>query len=503
MKKSIFLQVPIITAYFFILLFCYASISKLLDFENFQVQIAQSPLLSAYAGFISYAVIIAEVFFALLLVIPKSRLLGLYCSLAIMISFTIYIYLILNFSDFVPCSCGGILEKMGWTEHLFFNLGCILLALVSILLVEYDKMQKVFYYSLNILAVSIASISVVVYLFYSSEYIIKKENNFVRRFLIHPILEDKSIDLKLDSYYFAGSEGKKIYLGNFTTPLIVSETDYDLLSINNKRIKLDNKNYPFKNLQLQTFKNSYFLYDGTVPIIYRGKIGEDYASTISYQDAYFTQLIALDSTRFAIRTQSKSTQQYTLGTLDLDRNPKVLLNANILQKQIDGVFDSDGKLLLNKNLNKLIYIYNYRNQYMIMDEDLHLRSRLKTIDTISKARLSVVKLPDGKYKMNVPALKNNQNAATHQNLLFTESTLIGKYESKKAWKKNSVIDIYRADKQEYIGSFYIAKENDKGFTQMFATDQYLFVLIGKELKRYKFTKPILNLYKKGNAENLK
>ena len=138
-----------------------------------------------------------------------------------------------------------------------------------------------------------------------------------------------------------------------------------------------------------------------------------------------------------------------------------------------------------------------------MDEDLNLKSRLRTIDTINKARLSVVKLPDGRYKMNVPALKNNQHATTYQNLLFTESTLIGKYESKKAWKKNSVVDIYRVDKQEYIGSFYIAKNNDKGFTQMIATDKYLFVLIGKELKRYKFTRPILNLYKKGNAENLK
>lgn len=39
------------------LLFMYAAMSKMLDFENFQVQLAQSPLLSAYAGFVSYAVI--------------------------------------------------------------------------------------------------------------------------------------------------------------------------------------------------------------------------------------------------------------------------------------------------------------------------------------------------------------------------------------------------------------------------------------------------------------
>jgi hypothetical protein len=94
-----------------------------------------------------------------------------------------------------------------------------------------------------------------------------------------------------------------------------------------------------------------------------------------------------------------------LGSLDLNRNPKVVLNPDILQKQIDGVFDSDGKLLLNQNFKNLIYIYNYRNEYMIMDEDLELKSRLKTIDTISRARFNVVKIPDGRHKMNVPSLK--------------------------------------------------------------------------------------------------
>ena len=101
------------------------------------------------------------------------------------------------------------------------------------------------------------------------------------------------------------------------------------------------------------------------------------------------------------------------------------------------------------------------------------------------------------------SLKNNQNPTTNQNLLFVESKLIGKYESKKAWKKNSIIDIYRIDRQEYVGSFYIPKKDDKALTQMYATDMYLFVLIDKELKRYKFTRLILNLYEKGNAENLK
>ena len=107
--------------YFFIILFVYAAVSKLTDFENFQVQVAQSPLLSAFATFIAYVTVIGELVIALMLCFTKSRLLGLYLFLGFMTAFTVYIYLILNYSPFVPCSCGGVLEKMGWWEHLWFN----------------------------------------------------------------------------------------------------------------------------------------------------------------------------------------------------------------------------------------------------------------------------------------------------------------------------------------------------------------------------------------------
>ncbi len=100
--KTLTKSIPLAVSFFFILLFIYAAASKMLDFENFQVQLAQSPLLSAYAGLISYAVIILEIVVAGLLCFQVTRLIGLYASFALMVAFTVYIYLILHFSDFVP-----------------------------------------------------------------------------------------------------------------------------------------------------------------------------------------------------------------------------------------------------------------------------------------------------------------------------------------------------------------------------------------------------------------
>src|SRR5690606_8338155 len=100
--------------YLFVLLFVYAAVSKLLDFETFRVQLAQSPLLSAYAGIIAWLVPGVEILIALLLIIPRFRVVALYSSFLLMVMFTAYIYIILNYSDFVPCSCGGVLEKLSW-----------------------------------------------------------------------------------------------------------------------------------------------------------------------------------------------------------------------------------------------------------------------------------------------------------------------------------------------------------------------------------------------------
>lgn len=119
-------------SYFFILLFCYAGISKLLDFENFQDQISASPLLNGFSQFLPYTIIIVEFLIAGLLCYRKTRTTGLIGSFILMLVFTGYIALLLSTSQHLPCSCGGILEKMSWHQHLYFNIGCVILSFIAL-----------------------------------------------------------------------------------------------------------------------------------------------------------------------------------------------------------------------------------------------------------------------------------------------------------------------------------------------------------------------------------
>lgn len=123
-----------IICYSFILLFVYAAAAKLLDHQKFELQIAKSPILTDFAGILVWLVPAVEIVIAILLMFPKTTSLGLFAALGLMTLFTAYIIAILNFSESIPCSCGGVLEHMSWQQHLVFNLVFVILSIVGILL---------------------------------------------------------------------------------------------------------------------------------------------------------------------------------------------------------------------------------------------------------------------------------------------------------------------------------------------------------------------------------
>jgi len=116
--------VPIVTV-LLIVLWTYASLSKLLDYQNFRLQLGKSPLLTGFEGMVAAGVPLLEICIAVLLAVKRTATLGLYASLALLSLFTAYLVVILNYSYYIPCSCGGILQGLSWKSHIMFN-GCFL-----------------------------------------------------------------------------------------------------------------------------------------------------------------------------------------------------------------------------------------------------------------------------------------------------------------------------------------------------------------------------------------
>jgi hypothetical protein len=118
-----------------ILLFVYASVSKWLDFHTYIGEINNQPFPNWMTPALVWLIPLTEVSIALLLMFGKTQLLGFWASLILMSMFTIYtILILLKFFGRVPCSCGGVIEKLSWKQHLFLNLFFVGVAITGIVL---------------------------------------------------------------------------------------------------------------------------------------------------------------------------------------------------------------------------------------------------------------------------------------------------------------------------------------------------------------------------------
>jgi hypothetical protein len=478
-------------SYLFILLFVYAAVSKLMDFQNFQVQLGQSPLLSSYAEYVSFGVIGSELLISIILGIPQYRTYALYLAIALMSMFTSYIIIILNFSAYVPCSCGGILEKLGWTEHLLFNIFFIVSGCVAILLNNHIKK------AVPALTATIALSSfLIIILFINSESTIQKENPFIRRFTPNIISRLQALELNNYGFYIAGQSKNKVYLGNTFSPLTVLEIDNRSNQKKQFTISLDNDKFKFRSVKIKVLDTVFFLYDGYVPIIYRGAVSNWEAKTWVTRKPYFTMLQPVANNKCIFMGQQLSNGESFLGTIEKGNKYKINRAEKILQKQMDGIFDTDGMMAYNPKRNIFIYTYFYRNQYIATDSHLKLLFRGKTIDTTSQAKLKVVKiLKSGDTKLAAPPYSVNIKSTIHNNLLFIQSGLRGRFENSTIWNKASIIDVYNYEKQTYVGSCYIYHENDEKMTDFIANDSGIYAIIGHKVIRYNFGQPILSIVK--------
>ena len=131
MKKNAIVE--IISA-LFVFLFIYAALSKLLEFDKFKYQLSQSPFITNISWFVVWAIPLGEILIAISLIIKRTRVAGLYLSFFLMLLFTGYIFIMLKYSSYLPCSCGGVLSRMSWKQHFVFNGAFTGLALAGILI---------------------------------------------------------------------------------------------------------------------------------------------------------------------------------------------------------------------------------------------------------------------------------------------------------------------------------------------------------------------------------
>lgn len=122
------------------ILFMYAGISKLLDYNNFIVQLDNSPLIpDILTNLVALGLPILEILVAVGLCFDLSKKVSIVLAFGIMLAFTLYLILLVTMFSNVPCSCGGILGKMSYPVHIVFNIIVTILSAFACLNINEKK----------------------------------------------------------------------------------------------------------------------------------------------------------------------------------------------------------------------------------------------------------------------------------------------------------------------------------------------------------------------------
>lgn len=343
----------------------------------------------------------------------------------------------------------------------------------------------------KILALSVIAILSTLFvasLYVTSEDLMHKENPFQRRYIKGSATLTKQLELHNQTLYFVGTNGSEIFIGDTRAPLQIFAFDTLSLTKVHYTIKLEDENFPFSRIQVKISGPNFYVLDGTVPIIFKGKIKDWQAKVVlNKSEAYFLNAEILDSNTVIFKRYLPNIHTTTIGQFDLaNLGFEKVAPQKILESQTDGIFDVDGIMRVDHIKKLFVHLYYYRNQFSVTDRDLNLITRGKTIDTNSVVTMKVsLDNKTGKSQPASPTNIVNRLVEVHNEIMFVNSNVPGKNENMEMWEKASIIDVYDLRDQTYLSSFYVHNIMQSKIRDMLLVNNNLYVLVGNQINQYR------------------
>lgn len=285
------------------------------------------------------------------------------------------------------------------------------------------------------------------------------KNGFVRPIEKNKVSLLAEMELKYGGYHISGATKNLIYLGNNSPIPHVLVTDYTLTDTHNIQITAPYK-FGWRVMHLAIDSPHISLIDGITPLILHSTFS--FAQTIRHQlnNLNFNSYVPISPSSFIFRIYDTVVKQNILIKENMD-SFTLKRARKTLEKQIDGIFCTDGMLLYNSHAEQLIYVYYYRNQFICLDTNLNILYKNRTIDTVSKAKIQVDTIKsENNFTLSTPPLFVNKKSCMNENWLFVNSALKGDNETIKIFNSKEAIDVYSLKDGRFHFSFYLPKYND-------------------------------------------
>lgn len=342
---------------------------------------------------------------------------------------------------------------------------------------------------LNIFIVTIFAISPVFY-FYLRHRLYQSEvsYNFTRN-IPYKVYGIQKLNLGIQNFYLAGKDDSIIYLANKGSTNYILLLNSDFSDTTSVFINIPNKDYEPKGTYKTIIKNGiFYLTNGFARSIISGSINEWKGKSIDLTIPYFWEAVPVSKKSIIFRYINANTKSNSLRK-ETSAN-RTIENKSILEKQLDGIFCTSGQLLYNEFINRMVYMYHFRNQILITDTNLNLKYSFRTIDPIDSVRIAIGEIKSENTKVLTEHNKVVNNRCAHwKHYLFIQSKIMGKSEDKMQFEKSDVLDIYDIRDGKYLYSIYLVMQGEDHISDFWVAENSIYTIAGKYIYRYAVTIP--------------
>jgi hypothetical protein len=332
--------------------------------------------------------------------------------------------------------------------------------------------------------VLIASAVAVIALHLLSARHTSSNNGFTRLFPPHIVNDGQTLDMRYNSYYLAGASPHRLYFGNSTAPRHLVSTSYALADTQHIQLSIQDTSQKFTNVRVQVDSPNFYMLDGIRPAMLHGTTNNWTASPKLADTLFFTLAVPLSPTSYAVRVARGSPPQYVLAKITQQAGIK--LAPEVLVRQVDGLFCTDGMLHFNRENNTVVYLYYYRNEFICMDTSLNIRYRGKTIDTVSHAQIKVAQIKaDRSVMLAAPPLVVNHKSSVSGNYLYVKSALRATNEPEEIFEMVSAIDVYDLRNGQYRYSFYLPNVGGRKLSSFHVEGETVIAFFGEHVYTYR------------------
>lgn len=315
----------------------------------------------------------------------------------------------------------------------------------------------------------------------------KTPNGFVRTLPEVPMQPEFNIYIADRDMYFAGSSGEIAYLGSLVSPEIIVEVHDSSI----RKLKIDRGMFPeAKTSKILIFPPYFFLADLMAFRIYRGTMSNWHLNEeIHSPGEFFTELIPVSSEGLVLRTYRTDNKVFTLAKENFVTGERIP-ESPLLEKQVDGIFCTDGIITFDREANRVVYTYFSRNQFICADTSLNLIYRGNTIDTTFHAKTKVATIPRVQgYAMASPPNIVNRRSIASGNTLYVNSTLVADNEDEILFNRVDVLDLYDLTDGHYLKSHYLERFQGKRLRHFMVSEDRIFVLTENILRIFMLGEP--------------